>query len=80
MASYGPDGDPTPLSKNGGGGPAETPKFSAHVYFGQTAGWIKVVLGMEVCLSPGDFVLDGDPSPSSRRGRSPPNFWLMFIL
>jgi len=28
-------------------------------------------LGMEVGLSPGDFVLDGDPGPSRKRGRSP---------
>ena len=25
------------------------------------AGWIKMPLGMEVGLSPGDFVFDGDP-------------------
>jgi len=25
------------------------------------AGWIKLPLGMEVGLGPGDFVLDGDP-------------------
>jgi len=42
---------------------AEPPKFSAHVYCGQTAGWIKMVLGMEAGLSPVDFVLDGDPAP-----------------
>jgi len=29
---------------------------------------MKVVLGMEVGLSPGDFVLDGDPVPSPKRG------------
>ena len=40
---------------------AEPPKFSAHIYCGQTAGWIKMALDMEVGLSPGDFVLDGDP-------------------
>ena len=28
------------------------PQFSAHVYCGQTAGWIKVALGMEVGLVP----------------------------
>jgi len=28
-------------------------------------------LGMELGLSPGDFVLDGDPAPSSKRGQSP---------
>ena len=36
------------------------PQFSAHVYCGQTAGWIKVALGMEVGLGPGHIVLDGD--------------------
>jgi len=41
------DGDPVPPSPKGGG--AEPPsKFSAHVYCGQTAGWMKLVLGMEV--------------------------------
>ena len=29
-------------------------------------------LGMELGLGPGDFVLDGDPAPSPKRGRSPP--------
>ena len=28
-------------------------------------------LSMEVGLSPGDFVLDGDPAPSPKRGRRP---------
>ena len=36
---------------------------------------MKLVLGMEVGLSPGDFVLDGDLVPFPKRGRSPlPNF------
>jgi len=39
------------------------PQFSAHVYCGQTAAYIKMPLGMEVSLSPGDFVLDGNPVP-----------------
>jgi len=34
------------------------------VYCGQTVGWIKMALGVEVNLSPGDFVLDGNPAPS----------------
>jgi len=38
------DRDPLPLPKRG----AEPPQFSAHVYCGQTAGWTKLVLGMEV--------------------------------
>jgi len=29
-------------------------------------------LGMEVGLSPGDFVLDGDPAPLPKRGRTEP--------
>jgi len=51
------------------------PKFSAHVYCDQTAGWMKLVLGMVVGLSPGEFVLDGDPAPLRQKGQSPlPNF------
>jgi len=44
------------------------------VYCGQTVGWIKMPLGMEVGLGPGYIVLDGDPAPL-RKGaqqRSPP--------
>jgi len=47
------------------------PQFSAHFYCGQTAGCIKVPLGTEVGLSPGDFVLDRDPALSPKSGRSP---------
>jgi len=36
------------------------------------AGWIKMPLGMEVDLGPGDFLLDGDPAPLPKRGLSPP--------
>ena len=32
------------------------------------AGWIKMPLGMEVGLSPGEFVLDGDPVPPPQKG------------
>jgi len=32
---------------------------------------MKLVLGMVVGLSPGDFVLDGEPAPSPKRGRRP---------
>jgi len=62
------------------------PKFSVHVYCGQTAGWIKVPLGTKVGRSPGDSVLDGDPAHSPQRGWSPspifgplllwPNCWM----
>jgi len=65
------DEDPTPAPKKG----AEPPKFSPHTYCGQTAVWIKMVLGMEIGLSPGDFVLDGDPAPSPQKGaETPPQF------
>jgi len=49
------DGDPAPR-KNGTDPPNQ---FLAHVYCGQTAGWIKMPLGTEVNLGPGDVVLDG---------------------
>jgi len=51
-------------------------QFLAHFYCGQTAGYTKMPLGMELGLNPGDFVLDGDLAPSPKRGRSPlpPNF------
>jgi len=37
-------------------------QFSAHFYCSQTAACIKMPRGMEVGLSPGDFVLDGNPA------------------
>jgi len=50
------DGDPVPHGKG-----ASSPHFrnfraQAHVYCGQTAGWIKMPLGTEVGLGPGDIV------------------------
>ena len=38
------DGDPAPPPQKGG----EAPKFSAYVYCGQTAGWIKMALGQDL--------------------------------
>ena len=61
------DGDPVASSPKRGG----PPKFSAHVYCDQTAGWMKLILGMVVGLHSGYFVLDGDPDPSPKRGRAP---------
>jgi len=63
-------GTQPPHGKKGSGAP---PQFSAHFYCGQTAWCIKMPLGMEVGLNPGDFVLDGDPAP-------PPNFGPVFIM
>ena len=66
---------PAPPPKKGG----RAPKFSAHVHCGQTAGWIKMVLGMEVGLSPGDSVWDGDPAFLPKKGAEPPlQFWAHF--
>ena len=59
--------DPAPPKKE------HRPHFSAHVYCGQTTGWIKMALGTEVGLGPGHIVLDGDPAPppTPREGAHP---------
>jgi len=64
---------PSPLPTKGVQIP---PQFSTHFYCGQTVGYIKMPLGMELGLSPGDCVLDGNQAPHSpkgggARGRSP---------
>jgi len=64
------DEDPAPPKK----GAQRTP-FSAHVYCGQTAGWMKMPLGTEIGLSLGHIALDGDPAPPPERGTAaPPHF------
>ena len=45
-----------------------SPQFSAHICCGQMARLIKLLLGMEVGLSPGHIVLDGNPAPHPKRG------------
>jgi len=55
-----------PLPKRG-----RSPQFSAHVCCGQMAACIKMPLGMKVCLSPSDFVLDGTQVLSPKNGQSP---------
>jgi len=55
------------------------PTLLARVYCGQTAGWIKMPLGMEVGLGPGHIVLDGDPAPLTK-GTQPANFQPMSIV
>jgi len=47
-------------------------------YCGQTAGWIKVPLGMEVGLGLGDIVLDGDPAPPQKGVQQLPTFRPMY--
>jgi len=67
-------------------GPSSRPKrgtalqFSAHVYCGQTAEWIKMPLGKEVRLGPGDIVLDVDPAPPTERNTTAPTFRRMSIV
>jgi len=70
------DGDPAPHKK----GTALT-QFLAHVYYGQTARWIKMPLGTEVNLGPGDVVLDGVSAPPKRglKGTQPPVFGLCLL-
>jgi len=58
-----------PPQKRGG-----APQFSAHVYCGQTAAWIKMPLETEVVLGQDDIVLDGDPAPLSKKAAQPPYF------
>jgi len=57
----------------------EPPKFSAIVRCGQTAGWTKMPLGMEVFLGSGDFVLDGDPATSRKKGTPTPTQFLAHV-
>ena len=66
-------GTQLPVPKNGAKPPSQ---FSAHVYCGQTAAWIKMPLGTEVGLGPDDIVLDGDPTTPPQKGRDAclPNF------
>jgi len=53
--------------------PPKGTHFSAHVYCGQTAGWVKMPFGTKVDLGPGDIVLDGDPAPPRKRGTAAPS-------
>jgi len=43
------------------------------VYCGQTVGWIKMKLGLQVGHSPGHTVLDGDPAPPRKGAQQPPH-------
>jgi len=61
----------SPLPKKG---EEPRPQFSAHFYCGQTAGCIKMPLGMEVGLGLRDIVLDGDPALPPPKGAQSPIF------
>jgi len=56
-----------------------SPQFYARIFCGQMAGWIKMPLGMEVRLGPGDIVFDRDPAPLPKRGRSPSPIFGRFL-
>jgi len=74
------DGDPDPFPKS-----RRSPQFSAQVHCGQTAGWIKMALGMEVGVDPVHIVLVGDTAPFPKRAEPPifdpsllwPNGWCL---
>ena len=52
-------------------GRSHPPQFLAHICCGEMARWIKMPLGMGVCLDPSDIVLDGDPARLPKKGQSP---------
>jgi len=56
------------------------PQFSAHICYGQTAGWIKMPLGTMAGLGPGNIVLDADPAPPPPRGTASPKFRPMSVV
>jgi len=56
------------------------PLFSANVRCGETAGWSKMSLGMEVGLGPGDCVRWGPSSPQKKGTPTPDKFWPMSIV
>ena len=59
---------------------AEPTQFSAHVYCGQTAAWIKMQLGTEVGLGLRDTIRCGPNYPQKKRHIHPPNFLPMSIV
>jgi len=62
-----------PSSPRKKGTPIPT-QFLAHVYRGETSGWMKTPLGTEEDLSPGHIVLDGVPAPRERGTAASPLF------
>jgi len=66
FAIYG-HGDPAPPRKG-----AQHPPLSAHDYCGQTAGWIRIPLGMEIDLDPGDIVFYAEPAPPRKGAQKTP--------
>ena len=50
------------------------------VHYGQTVGWIKMPLGVEVGLDSSNIVLDGDATPPQKGAQQPPTFRPMSIV
>jgi len=72
------DGDPAPPSRKVTKRGTTAPNFSTYAYCDQTVGWIKMPLGMEVDLGPGD-IIRGPNSP--RKGaHTTPTFRPMSIV
>jgi len=69
---------PGDIASDGGVAPpterAQQPPFSAHVYCGQMAGWMRIPLGTEVGLGLGDIVLHGHPAAPWKGAQQPPHF------
>jgi len=55
-------------------------QFLDHVYCGQTAGWMKLLLGMDADLGPPHIVLDGDPVPQPERVTAAPLFFRLVSI
>ena len=69
------DGDPAAPKRE------YSPQFLAHVYCGQTAVCIRILLGTQVGLSLGDIVLNGHPALLPKRAQPPrSNFRLMSVV
>jgi len=66
------DVEPATPSKKGTPTPTQ---FLAHVYCGQTAGWMKTPLGAKVDLGQGHIVLDGVLAPAKRGISAPPTLF-----
>jgi len=72
---------PSPPPKREAEAGGRAPQFSAHGYCGQTAGWIKMALGVEVGLGPVHIVLDGDTAPLPKQRAEPPrDFRPIFVV
>ena len=73
-------GKPRPWPQCVRGEPARLPQkgtspIFGHICCGKMTGWIKMPLGKEVGLDPGNIALNGDPAPPPpKRGQSPPIF------